>query len=288
MNMRKLPASAGAEWLLGAFRLLLKSPLGFGLLAMVYAAISLIAGTAMAALPDMAYLIQAIMFVIGPLLIAGMIYAAHEVDAGRGATPAHLFASMQNGKAGRVLTTLIPQAAVLVVIMLLLYALVGQDNLEALMDAWTKIQAQAQAGKQVDPQLVMQMPLGRLAIWVILALIIALISLPFTFTVIPDMLFNDVSLWPAMKRSAASCLRNLPALLVCLAMGFVVLMAVSIGLGMILAVLQAFLGQKAALIGNVVLQSVFVCFFAGTMYFAWKDLLGSESSAPAEVSGVAM
>ena len=32
MEIRKVPASAGAEWLLGAFHLLRKSPVGLGLM----------------------------------------------------------------------------------------------------------------------------------------------------------------------------------------------------------------------------------------------------------------
>ena len=35
MEIRKLPAAAGAEWLLSAFRLLRRSPMGFGLLALI-------------------------------------------------------------------------------------------------------------------------------------------------------------------------------------------------------------------------------------------------------------
>ena len=41
MEIRKVPAAAGAEWLLEAFRLLKKSPLGFGLLAVIYAVLFL-------------------------------------------------------------------------------------------------------------------------------------------------------------------------------------------------------------------------------------------------------
>lgn len=289
MEIRKVPASAGAQWLLDAFRLVQKSPTGYGLLVLTYAALALAVGFAVTALPDIAYVVQALFFVIGPLLVAGMIYAAHEVDEGRGATPMHLLASLRSGKAGRVLTTLIPQVVVAVAVLLLLYAILGKEDIEAFAALMTKLEAQAQTGGQVDPQLLAEMPIGRLLLWLMLALALVLISIPLTFTVLPDILFGDVSLWPAMKRSFAACLRNLPAFLTCLAMGFVVLMAVSIGFGILMGVLQFLLGPTAMMIGNVLLQSVFVCLFAGTMYFAWKQMLGGGNDAATTTgAGVAM
>lgn len=41
-DIRKVPASAGAEWLLGGFGLLRRSPLGLGLLGVIYGAIALL------------------------------------------------------------------------------------------------------------------------------------------------------------------------------------------------------------------------------------------------------
>ena len=49
-----MPAAAGAEWLLDAFRLLKKSPMGFGLLAVIYAVLWLIVVLVSSAAPDMA------------------------------------------------------------------------------------------------------------------------------------------------------------------------------------------------------------------------------------------
>jgi hypothetical protein len=290
MEIRKVPAAAGAEWLLESFRLLKKSPTGFGLLALIYAAlwlsVVLVAGIA----PDAAKALQLVFIVIGPLLMAGMIFAAHEVAEGRSAAPVHLLASIRTGKAGRILTTLIPQFAVLFLIFGLLLVLVGQENIEKLSALMLKIQAQAETGGQVDPQLFLDLPAGRLFLWMVLAIVIGFLSLFLTLTVVPDMLFTDVRLLAAMKRSFTACLRNLPALIVFMLLTLVILFAVGIGAGIAIGIAQLVLGNTATLVGNALINGFFICFIAGAMYFAWKQMLGGsgEAAAPAESPGVAM
>lgn len=289
MEIRKVPAAAGAEWLLEAFRLLKKSPLGFGLLAVIYAVLWLMVVLVAGAAPDAAKVLQLVFIVIGPLLMAGMIFAAHEVAEGRSAAPGHLLASIRTGKAARLMTTLIPQFAVLFLIFGLLFAMVGQENIDKLSALMLKIQAQAEAGGQVDPQLFLDLPAGRLLLWMVLALVIGFLSLLLTLTVVPDMLFNDVRLVPAMKRSFTACVRNLPALIVFMVLAFVILFAAGIGAGIVIGVAQLIFGQSAMLVGNALLNGFFICFVAGAMYFAWKQMLGAGGEAAAsEPSGMAM
>lgn len=289
MEIRKVPAAAGAEWLLEAFRLLKKSPLGFGLLAVIYAVLWLMVVLVAGAAPDAAKVLQLVFIVIGPLLMAGMIFAAHEVAEGRSAAPGHLLASIRTGKAARLLTTLIPQFAVLFLIFGLLFAMLGQENIDKLSALMLKIQAQAEAGGQVDPQLLLDLPAGRLFLWMVLALVIGFLSLLLTLTVVPDMLFNDVRLVPAMKRSFTACVRNLPALIVFMVLAFVILFAAGIGAGIVIGVAQLIFGQSAMLVGNALLNGFFICFVAGAIYFAWKQMLGGNGEAAvSEPSGVAM
>jgi hypothetical protein len=290
MEIRKVPASAGAEWLLEAFRLLKKSPLGFGLLAVIYAGLWLSVVLVASIAPDMAKALQLLFIVIGPLLMAGMIFAAHEVSEGRSAAPVHLLASIRTGKAGRILTTLIPQFAVLFLVFGLLFVMVGQDNIDKLSALMLKIQAQAETGAQIDPQVFLDLPTGRLFLWMILAIGIGFLSLFLTLTVVPDMLFTDVRLLPAMKRSFTACLRNLPALIVFMVITFVILFAVGIGAGIAIGIAQLVLGNTATLVGNALINGFFICFIAGAMYFAWKQMLGGDGSTSGtiEPSGVAM
>jgi hypothetical protein len=292
MEMRKVPASAGAEWLLATFRLLKRSPAGFGALGAIYAGLWLAIILAATAAPGAALPLQMVMMLMGPLLLAGMIFAAHEVDHGGGATPAHLMAAFRTGKAGRVITTLIPQVLVLLVCMLLLVAIVGMDNLDRLAALMTKLQAEAQKGGQVDPALFADLPAGRMLLWLLLVLVIGVFSTLLTLTVIPDMLFGDVGLVAAMKRSFGACLRNAAAVIVFLVLGMVVLFAAAIGLGLVVGTLGLILGDAAVLVGQAITNGFFACFLSGAMYHAWKGLLGpaeAGTGAPtAPPTGVAM
>ena len=286
-----MPASAGAEWLLEAFRLLRRSPVGFGLLMLIYAGLWLSLALVVTAAPGAAAALQLVFFVIGPLIMAGMIYAAHEVDVGRSAAPSHLLASIHTGKAGRLISTLIPQVLILLLCFALLYVLVGQENIEKLSALMVKLQAQAESGKQIDPNLLLDMPIGRLMLWMVLVIGIGFISRVLTLTVVPDMLFTEVRLVAAMKRSFGACVRNLPALLVFMLLGTVLIFAVAIGFGILIGIAALAAGNTAMLVGNALLNGFFVCFIACAMYFAWKQMLGdgeTTTNAAAEPSGVAM
>ncbi|NOT87805.1 MAG: hypothetical protein HOP03_06455 [Lysobacter sp.] len=294
MEIRKVPAAAGAEWLLGAFRLLRKSPMGFGLLALVYAGLSFVLILSMQSAPAVGGALQLIFFIIGPLLIAGMIFAAHEVDEGREASPAHLLAAIRTGRAGRVISTLLPQVAVLLVCLALLYVIVGEANVEKLLELSVKLQTEAQTKGAIDPNLmtamIEELPLGRLFLWIVAVFAIGIGAIFFTLTIVPDMMFTEVRLVEAMKRSYRACTQNVLALLLFLIMGFVVMIAFSVGLGIFGALAGMVGGDKAMLFVNSLGNGVFVAFLAGAMYFAWKQMLGDGPTATLveETSGVAM
>jgi hypothetical protein len=289
MDIRRLPASAGADWLLEAFRLFMKSPMGFAVLGVIYAGLTLAVMAGAQISPAMGGVLQLVFLLLGPLLMAGMIFAAHEVDAGRSAMPGHLMAAIRTGRAGRVLTTLIPQIAIAALVIGLLYLLVGHENMLKISELVAKIQAQAQTGTQVDPNLLMQLPAGRLFAWMVLTMGILLVTLFLTFTVVPDLMFADVRLVAAMKRSLRACLGNLPAMLVFMALALVVLFAVGIGLGIVMGILQLVLGPAGAMVGNALGNGIMICYVAATMYVAWKQMLGGTDAAPpAAPSSVAM
>src|SRR5690348_6380886 len=90
-DVRKVPASDGAEWLLGGFALLRRAPLTLGLLGLIWGGAS-----ALASMSGMLAL-SLVMALLGPILFAGMLFAAREVDMGRRATPAHLLQALREG-----------------------------------------------------------------------------------------------------------------------------------------------------------------------------------------------
>jgi hypothetical protein len=292
MEIRKVPASAGAEWLLGAFGLLRKSPLGLGLLGLIYAGLSLVVVLTAQSVPALGGALQLVFILIGPLLIAGMIFAAHEVDEGRNASPGHLLAAIRTGKTWRVITTLAPQIALALLFFALLYVIVGQANIEKLMEFSVKLQTQAQAQGQIDPDVMAEMmrelPMSRLGLWFIAVASITFGAIFFMLTIIPDIMFNDVRLFAAMRRSYRACTQNFLALLVLLLLGFVVTMAYGVGLGILGGLAGLIGGDIAMLLLNGIGNGVFVVFIASTMYFAWKQMLGGDTSPAVASTGIAL
>jgi len=290
MEIRKVPASAGAQWVFDALRLLKTSPLGFGMLGAIYAALSLGTSVLAAASPGIAALLQLVSFVIAALLVAAMIYAAQEVDHGRGATLGALLASLGAGKGQRMFKTLVAQAVFTLVLLGLTALLIGQENLEKAIVLMTEIQKQTQAGTQIDPALLQQSPIARVVLGGLVVMALSAVLFLFTLTVLPDMLLAGQSLGSALRRGFVAALRNLSAMLLCAVLGFVLMMAVSIGFGIVLGIAQQLLGEAVAVFGTALLFGFFMCLIAGTMYFAWKGMLGNGSMpTPAdEPSGVAM
>ena len=288
MEIRKLEPAAGAEWLLGGFRLFGRSPLGFGLLALSYAGLWLAVMFLIQAAPALRAPLQLVFFVIGPLLLAGMIFAAHEVDHGRDATPTHLLAAIRAGKTGRMISTLLPQIGLIVGCFLLLYVLIGGESFDKLIELFTKLQTQAQTKMPVDPGEFSSLPIGRLLIWVILVLVIGLIGLLFTFTVVPDMMFTDVRLLEAMGRSYRACRRNVLAMLVFMLLGFVLMAAVSMAFALFSALAGMVAGEIGLLIASGLFNGLMAAFAAAVMYYAWKQMLGGNhgDAAASQPTGI--
>lgn len=278
-RINRVPASAGAEWLVEGFRLLRRSPLGLGLLGAIFGALGLVANIALqGGSVTLGMLLQLVFILIGPLLLAGLIFAAREVDQGRPATPAHLLRGLQDGKAPRLLATLLPQVAAMVVVLVLLFVMVGPAQLEAFAVAMQKIQGQAQP----DPAVLEGLPVGRLALWVLLALAIGLVAGFFNFTAIPEMLFGSRGAIGAMLQSFRACVRNLPAL----AVFFVLLVIAAIGLQfavmLVGAVVGALLGPAAmAVVVQLLAMAVLMPVVTAAMYVAWKQLHGAPAGAAA-------
>ena len=150
LEVRKVSASAGAEWLLGGFGLLRKAPLGLGLLGALYGVLALLVSLSMERNMDLFLLLQLGLVLIGPLLLGGFVFAARSVDQGGKAEPGQLLQGPRSGRSARLLATLLPQVIALVVCGLLLLLLVGSGELAQMAQTIERMQGQATP----DPALV--------------------------------------------------------------------------------------------------------------------------------------
>lgn len=277
-RINKVAPGAGAEWLLGGFALFRRAPLGLGALGAIFGALGLLANIAMqGGNPTLAMLLQLVFILLGPLLLAGLIHAAREVEQGRPASPAHLLRGVQEGKAPRLLATLLPQVAAMALALVLLFVLIGPAQIEAMAKLLETLQAQPNP----DPAQVAQMPVGRLFLWMLLVLGIGIAAGFFTFTAVAEIMFRDTGAFEAMGRSFRACLRNLPALLVF----FVLLVIAALGLNFLVflvgAVVGTVLGAAAmAALVQLLMMAVLMPVVTGAMYTAWKQLHGEPQGAP--------
>ena len=277
MDVRKVRPGAGAEWLLGGFALLRRSPRGLGLLGAIFGVLAGLAAAMANRSASLFALVEVAMLLVGPLLIAGMVYAAREVDEGRAATPAQLLQGLREGKAPRLLATLLPQIAAAILIALLVVVMIGPDNLQQMMQAMEKLQGQANP----DPELMRQIPAGRVLLLVFLAIVIGVGAGFFTFLAVPDMMFTPHGAFAAMGRSFRACVNNVPALIVFYLLLMVSAIALWIAVAMVALIARLVAGDQAMqVVAQVLLMAVLMPVVTGAMYHAWKSLLGG-GAAPA-------
>ena len=281
-DVRKVPASSGAEWLLGGFRLLRQSPVGFGTLGLVYGLIALVVSLSAEKSTPLFALLELALVVIAPMLIGGMVYAARRIDEGGHAAPEHLLQAVREGKVVRLLATLLPQIAAVVLCMLLLVVMVGGgDALQQMAQTVAQMQAQARP----DPALAASLPVGRLMLWLLLVCVVGIVAGFFTFVAPPEIMFTDSTAFDAMRRSFRACVRNLPALIVFFVLTVIAALAVYIAVMLVALVVRLFAGAMAMqVVAQLLSTAVLMPVIAGAMYIGWKQMLGDgavRQDAPA-------
>ena len=268
-EIRKVPASAGAEWLLGGFALLRRAPLALGLLGLIWGGLS-----ALASVTGQLWL-SLVMALLGPILFGGVIYAAREVDLGRPASPRHLLQGLREGKAAQLMAMLLPQIAALVLLALLLVAMIGGEQLQHIV----KVMEQMQANP--DPELAKTLPAGRMLGWLLVALVVGVVAGFFTFVAIPDVMFTQRGAFASMAISFRACLRNLSALLVMIVLLVIALFAISLAVNLLIVLLTWVIGQPPAMfIGQLLLMASLLPVMGGAVYYAWRSMLGDAPEAP--------
>jgi len=280
--INKLPASAGAQWLLDAFALLKRAPWGLGRLGVVWGALALVVLAGSALHPTLGLALQLGLSLLAPFLFAGLLWAVREVDAGRPVQPATLFHELRGEHAPALLATLLPQLLMGIGLALLFMLLVGPEGMQQVIEVATKIQAAQAAGQQPDPALVQDLPVGRVLLCLLLAMAAVPVVVFLIFVAVPQIVFSGSHGLAAMRTSLRACLHNLPALLVFLLLMFVTLLALTVGVQIVAMVLQLLLGTTfAVFVTNLLMMAVLMPLFAGVAYSAWKQMFGAEEKTVA-------
>lgn len=288
---RKLPASAGAEWLLGGFALLRQAPLALGSLGALWGLMASLAVMFSIAVPALAMVLQLLVTLAGPVLFAGVVWAVREVAQGRDASPVHLLQGAREGRVPALLATILPQAVAGLILGMLLLTMIGPEQLQQLFSVSEELNALAQSGAQPTPQqveaLVAGLPAGRILLWLMLGVMAAMAVAIMLFLAVPRILFDQRGGLAAMGDSLRAGLNNLPALMVFFLLTFIALFAIYFGLTVIGLVVQLIAGPLLAMwLTQVLLMAVVMPLLAGAVYTAWVQLFSAAQAGGAAAAAI--
>ncbi len=284
-EIRKLPASAGAEWLLTGFSLLRRAPLALGLLGVLWGLAALVVMALSMLHPALATIGQFLLALAGPVFFGGMVWAVREVDEGRPAQPAHLVQGLQDGRAPHLLVALLPQLAGGLLLGGLLLLLLGSSGLQQLGDVMSQLNELGQSGEQPDPEvieaLVASLPAGRILLWLLLVVVTFAAMALALFTLSPQVMFQHRNGLLALRESLRSAFCNLLPMLVFFVLSFVAVFAIYFIVMVVALVAQLLGGQLLALwVAQLLLMAVVMPVLAGAVYAAWKQMFGPQASRP--------
>lgn len=284
-NIRKVPASAGAQWLIDGFALLKASPGGFGVMGVAYGVFAVIATMALMASPVVGAFLLGVLMLVAPMLMGGLVWAAREVSQGRQVGITTYLEPMRQGKVGALLTIFAAQFAAALTIVLLLYAMVGQDGARTMAIAYVKIQS-LPPGAQPDPALLATLPAGRVLLWMLISLLIGIASFLMTFIAIPAVMLGNDSGVAALRRSWHGSVRNLPAVIVFIIVLFVAMIGISLLAGLLGAVAGMIAGQFARMVvAQIAMTTIMVPAMWGAIAKAWQSMFAGETVPPPMPTG---
>ena len=239
MSYRTVDLSRGIQWLVEAVQLVMKAPAVFLVQALILAILAII--------PIIG---QLAMLVLGPALLAGMVWSMREADRGGEPTIGQLFEGFnQPGKIGALIALCLPAIAGGVILFVLGFLFLGGALLGAAMGGGDAAAAFGLGGGML--------------LWLVLCLLVALAIYSLVVFAIPRVMFDGQEPFAAMKESLAASLANIGPLLVFSLVFF-------IG-GLITMLVLSIIPILGTIVAYLILNAV----VAGAIYVAYKDVWGT-------------
>ena len=241
MSYRSVDLSRGINWLTDAIALVMKAPAVFLVQALIVAVISIIP-----------ILGQLALLVLGPALLAGLVWSMREADQGREPQIGQLFEGFtQPGKIGALIALCLPAIAGMAILFVLGFLFVGGALIGAALSGGGDGAAAALGFG------------GGMLMFLLLCMLVALAIYSLVVFAIPRVMFDGEEPFAAMKESLSASLANIgPLLLFSVIFFFAALIVMAVlSLIPVLGTLVAYLAIHAVL--------------AGAIYVAYKDVWGS-------------
>lgn len=219
MEVRQLGPGAGWRWIVQGFSLFRKSPLQWIVLCLILLAVAVVVGM----IPVVG---QLVLYLLSPVLLAGVMVGCRAVRRGEGLQVAHLFEGFR-----RNTSALVTVGGVYLVGQVLIYGVMQMLGGEALNDFVRALQETGPAGTVPEmPSPVKMAMLAGAALSV--PLLMAIWFAPLL------VMLDNVMPFRSMRASFNACLANmLPLLVYGLVLGFFILIAlIPLALGMLILV----------------------------------------------------
>jgi len=283
--LRKVPARAGVQWVLGSLLLLRCAPLALGRLGALWALATMLILTISANIQALATVGPYLILLAIPLFMGGLLWAVREVDYGRTPRPFHLLAGVYGERPIHLLMFLFPQFMACLLLAIVLLLVLGIEGVQQMMQAIVQLGplgtfSGAFAPAQLEA-LLTPLPFGSLLLWLAWgALIFAMLLLIF-WVMLPLVMFENINGLRALRYSLYACAYNLGAMGVCALSLFVTMAGVYF---VLMHAVQAFaevLGAGlAVLLAKLLMIAILMPLLAGAMYAAWKHMLAPDDLPP--------
>jgi hypothetical protein len=305
MNIRKVPAQNGIDWLRRAVNVGGRNPRAvFGAAALFF--LTLYAVAAVAVLPVASRLqgrstlslgeslaagipLLVALAIATPLLLGGLMHVIHEVERGGAARARDLFATLRQGRARSLMGLGFVQVALNVAGVLLVVLAAGPDYV---LDSIRVVQG-AMEGKVLEPR--EQPNVALLMLLQLVNLLLNYLSVALMLLCVPLIVLSRTSFAESLRVGLrASWLNLAPNLLGGIVFAIAVLVAavmvtlVSAVVGGIGAIVHPVLGGALALAIWLAFAVVMLVVAVAASYFAWQDMFDTATppAAPAAMAHI--
>ena len=288
-EIRKLPASAGAQWLLDTFALYRRAPLQLARIGLTWLVVSWVVTLLSTLIPGAAGLaVQLMTLAISPVMFGGMLYAMGEIDEGRPGLASHLLQPVRDHRVSHLLVPLAIQVLAVLLLGVLLYLMIGREGFAAFRDVMSKMQGISRSGQQISPEdatsLVANLPAKRIALWLLLVFVTAVGLSLAMFTQPALVVFDKQSGMHALRLSLQGCIENIVAMIVFAVLGLIAAFCGYILFVIVIQIAMLIGGPlAAAFIAQLVLTTVVMPLYVGAVYAAWKQMFvhrGNRAAPP--------
>jgi len=283
--LRKVPARAGLQWVLGSLLLLRCAPLALGRLGAMWALAMMLVLTISTHIKALAAVGPYLILLAIPLFMGGLLWAVREVDYGRTPRPFHLLAGVYGERPIHLLMFLFPQVMASLLLAIVLLLVLGIEGIGQMMQAIIQLGPLGTFSGSFDSaqvqSLMTPLPFGTLLLWLAWGGLIFTTLLLVLWVMLPLVMFENINGIRALRYSLYACAYNPGALGMCALCLCVTMTVVYFLLVYSAQALAGVLGPGLpVLLAKLVWITILMPVLAGAMYAAWKHMLAPDNLPP--------